>query len=235
MQRIRELIQEVRKQHPTDSFFDDFDKNLKSSRHFRTQYSAYNRAMLTLDVPSWDSLKHKALSHFAGLEPDGSQRTGQLKQDFFNQLNEVFAYEFLVRSGYTNVQFVPETNQKRPDIAYQNHLCQHFCEVKTIGISGAEIQRRQNLEANDYSVYLELSSNFLNKLNHDLTEALSQINSLGSTGLIYIIVRFDDFTLTHYTTYRAQLVEYLRLHSAPEVFIKIGINGRRKIHKRKLS
>lgn len=231
MHRVRELIHEVRLEHPADSFFNDFEVNLKSSRHFRIQYAAYDRAMRKLDDASWQFLKRKAIVHFPGCKPGGSQRPGQLKQDFFNHLNEAFAYEFLVRSGRSSVRFVEKNNETHPDIAYQEHGTERYCEVKTMGISDDEIGRRSSERVVDRSDYRQLSVGFLSKLDKDLLHAGNQIASQGGTGLVYVVVRLDDFTLTHYATYRAQLVKFLRLHSAPEVFVRVGITSHRRIYK----
>ena len=48
---------------------------------------------------------------------------------------------------------------------------------------------------------------------------------------MYLIVLFDDFTLTYYTRYRAQIQSAIDTHPAPSVYVKVGLTGRRKISK----
>lgn len=171
MHHIRELVHEVRLEHPADSFFNGFELNLKSSRHFRIQYAAYDRAMRQLDDDSWQFLKRKVITHFPSCRAGGSQRPGQLKQDFFNHLNEVYAFELLVRSGRSNVRFVKKDNETQPDIAYHEHGTDRYCEVKTMGISDDEIGRRSSEKVVDRSDYRQLRTGFLNKLDTDLIKA----------------------------------------------------------------
>ena len=96
MRRIRELIAVVNEAHPKDRFFANIDTTLRASRQARAQYRAYGRALNCLDPQSWAELKEKAARHFL------DHRKGQLKQGFFNQLNEAFAYEHLTRRGSMN-------------------------------------------------------------------------------------------------------------------------------------
>ena len=48
---------------------------------------------------------------------------------------------------------------------------------------------------------------------------------------MYLIVFFDDFTLTYYDRYRTQIAECLNLHEAPFIHIQVGLLGRRRIEK----
>lgn len=226
MKRVRELIEEIRHAHPADIFFQDFERDLESWGLKRAYYQTYNNVLCRLDEESWQLLKQKAISHF------GNHRSGQLKQGFFNQLNEAFAYAFLVRIGYSNVRFVPEDGKTRPDLTYQEREKQRYCEVKTIGISQDEIERRGSGKFCDRTVYRQLSEELLNKLGNVLCQAQNQISSQGGDGIIYVVIRFDDFTLTNYPAYRKQLVNFLREYPTQEVFLRMGISGTRRIHKR---
>ena len=87
MQRMRELVCEVQAANPSDGFFATLDETLRSSSQARAIYRAYDRALSGLDLASWHELTRKAIGHFS------NHRKGQLKQGFFNQLNEAFAYQ----------------------------------------------------------------------------------------------------------------------------------------------
>lgn len=227
MQRVRELIAAVEKAHPRDRFFGPLDEILNDSRHARAQYGAYERAFSYLDQTSWRELRRKAVEHFR------DHRAGQLKQGFFNQLNDAFAYQYLVRKGCSHVRVKPENGKTCPDLSYREHGQERFCEVKSMGISKEEIDRRerQQKEILDLSVYHRLSEGFLHKLGAAMTNARQQITSQGAEGLVFVVVNFDDFTASHYQTYRPQLENQVLTHEAPEVFVKIGLTGTRHIFK----
>ena len=101
LKRFHELVSEVRTRFPEDTFFDDFEELLRDPEK-RKHYRAYNDALVFLDDDSWSVLKTKSIRDFM------NEREGQLKQGFFNQLNEAFAYRYLVRKGFSNVRILAE-------------------------------------------------------------------------------------------------------------------------------
>lgn len=226
MHRMRSLVQMVKEAHPRDTFFDSLDETLRTSPQARAFYRAYDKALLCLDQKSWRVLSHKAVKHF----PD--HRMGQLKQGFFNQLNEAFAYQFLLRQGYTDVSVLVESGTTTPDLSYKQGASVRYCEVKSIGISEDEIARTESGCVFDGAVYHELSPEFLKKLNDVIARGHEQIVSKGETGIVFILAKFDDFTLRHYGRYRFQIDQLLAWHKVPEIYIKVGLLGGRRIHKR---
>jgi hypothetical protein len=225
MRRIRELLGAVELAHPSDHFFANIEQTWGISPQARAQYAAYDRALRVLDNQSWHELKAKAVKHFR------DHRNGQLKQGFFNQLNEAFAYEFLLRRGFGKVRILREGGATMPDIAYCEGTHARFCEVKTIGISEEQISRRSARSAYSGAIYSQLSPGFLKKLNSTISHAWSQIASQGDSGLVYLLVLFDDFTLMYYDTYRRQILRCIAKHPAEAVYIKVGLLGRRRIAK----
>ena len=208
--------------YPSDDFFARALASMRDSRQARALYSSYDRALSELDRASIEELNRKAVAHFR------DHRDGQLKQGFFHQLNEAFAYRQLLRLGYTDVTVLREGNTPQPDISYKDGARQLFCEVKTIGISDDEISRRgsnRTFTAN----YHRLSEGFLKKLDHDLVCAQAQIHARGQHGLVYIVVTFDDFSMTYYPQHRKQLSEFLRSHTVKNVYVKAGIFGNRGV------
>ena len=224
MKRIREVITDIRNQFPNDSFFSEFESDLKINQTMIKYYESYNRALMVLDNESWKILKEKALQHYL------DHRKGQEKQGFFNQLNEAFAYRYLVNSkGFENVQFVKEGKGKTPDIIFTVKSKQMYCEVKTLNISDAEINRRSTSSVCDGSVYKYLSNGFLNKFKYAVNSAWQQINTFGTNGLVYIIIHFDDFPLFCYQNYRKQLIEFSEKQGFDYLFIKVGVLGNKRI------
>jgi hypothetical protein len=225
VRRMRELIRAASQAHPHDDFFGGVDARLKICSQARAFYRAYDRALSYLDQQSWAVLSSKALAHFR------DHRKGQLKQGFFNQLNDAFAYRFLVRRGYSRVSILREGNKTTPDIKFFDGDTCHYCEVKTIGISEEEINRRVPNSYIDRSVYRELSPEFLKKLGSTLDLAHSQVSSQDATGLVFVVAQFDDFTMAYYDRYRAQLEDFLQKHEVPDIYVKVGIIGRNRIWK----
>jgi hypothetical protein len=219
MKRFRELVADTRKRYPADDFFADFEKSCQLEPYKKRHYRSYNDALLLLDNESWNILKEKAIEHFV------NEREGQRKQGFFNQLNEAFAYRYLLRKGLKNVRFIKEGKQKSPDIYFVDRGTESYCEVKTVGISDDEIIRRSSNGVHDAEVYFNLSTGFTNKLAANIDRAWEQIHSLGETGLVFILVRFDDMALDYYSRNRRQLTEFCRNRGFKNVVIKIGHRG----------
>jgi hypothetical protein len=188
-------------------------------RHYR----AYNDALRLLDRESWDILKAKAIEHFM------DEREGQRKQAFFNQLNEAFAYQHLLHQEYQSVRFLREGNTQTPDIRFLDHGNKRYCEVKTIGISDDDIDRRKGEKAYSGTVYFSLSEGFLSKLTTDIEAAWKQIHFVGTSGLVFILVRFDDIALDNYERYRTQQINFCRSHGFKNLALKVGHIGNRRI------
>jgi hypothetical protein len=122
-------VSAVRQAYPDDRFFDQFWESCQANSAKRKAYRTYDDAFRVLDPESWEVLKSKAIEHFR------DHRPGLLKQGFFNQLNETFAYRHLVRQGYSAVKMLSEHGRRVPDLRYfVGRRCQH-CEVKTMSIS----------------------------------------------------------------------------------------------------
>ncbi len=225
MRYIRELITLAKSAHPRDSFFANFEQTMRAFPDARAQYLAYERALSALDVESWAVLCEKAVAHFT------DHRKGQRKQGFFNQLNDAFAYKHLVRRGYGKVRVLREVGKTQPDIEYVDGRSRRYCEVKTIGISDDLIARRDEVRAHSSRIYYDLSPQFLNKLRSTVEAADQQVKARGASGLIYLVVHFDDFTLEHYKTYRKQIVACLEAQPVADVYVQIGLLGRKRIAK----
>jgi hypothetical protein len=127
----------------------------------RDVYDAYEKSLICLDEESWDVLKQKAIKNFK------NGRENQRFQNGFNQLNEAFAYRYLIGKGYNCVRILCETKIKQPDIEYYDGETRCFCEVKTLGISNDEIDRRFSGELQVYDThvaYRKLSDGFLGEI-----------------------------------------------------------------------
>lgn len=233
MRRMRQLINDVASKYPADEFFVELRRPLRQWSQAKAIFRAYDSALSYLDEDSWQELRRKALRHFQ------DHREGQLKQGFFNQLNDAFAYQFLVRSGCTNVSVLRENNTKMPDLQYVVGDVMHFCEVKTIGVSAQELALQASDPDSDSdfdgSRYQALSDNFFKKLGSVLLHAQCQISSQGRTGLVFVIVHFDDFTLCYLDRYIAQITAFLDQHEVKNIYIKVGLVGGTRVSKGRLA
>jgi len=219
MRRILELIREVRIRYPEDEFFSNFEQTCQENRLKREFYMAYEGVFAELDDIAWVALKEKSTRHFR------DHREGQLKTGFFAQLNEAFAYRYLVSSGYKDVVFLPEGRTKQPDLRFQIQAEIGFCEVKTMGISDDEINRRTSSECFDGSNYMRLGHGFLRKLEDKINTARDQLGAVSQTNIVYVLVEFDDFTHDHLAEYRQQLQAFVAGYPSKSVIIQIGLFG----------
>lgn len=223
MRLIRKLIENVRSQYPQDGFFSDFEQSCRLSQDKRRYYKTYDDALRTLDSGSWEILKAKGLDHFT------DHREGQLKQGFFNQLNEAFAYRHLLRHGYSAVRILPESGKKTPDIEFRDRLQVRYCEVKSIGLSDQEIERRHSSQSFDCEIYRPLSVGFFNKFQFAIDQANEQLSAKGGQGLTFIVMLNDDIALDYYPEYRDQIQSYCCQKGLRNLYIKVGLRGSKRI------
>lgn len=225
--RLRSLLNDLKSgAHANDLYLEQFDAAFELE-HFQELVDAYDEALVSLDEPAWDQLKQKAIDHFR------DENIGRGKDGLFNHLNEAFAYHYLVRHGYRNINFIPESpNKKKPDLSYSLGNELRFCEVKTLNLSREEISRLNYREPFEpHKIYGELNEKFFrSKLKPHLDKASKQIQSNGM-GFVFIIINFDDFTLQFYEKYKQQIMEYLASEFPDlDVYMKIGILGSLEIH-----
>jgi len=175
MRRVLELIADIRNRYPDDDFFSDFEDSCRTNPEKKKSYRTYDDALLVLDDESWQILKCKALEHYM------DHRKGQRKQGFFNQLNEAFAYRYLIRKkGFKDVRFIKEDKKKSsPDIGFSVHNKQRYCEVKTLGISDDLINRWNTIAVFDGSDYVGLKAGLLNKFGDAICKQPSKYVRLG--------------------------------------------------------
>src|SRR6476646_2260896 len=133
MRRIRELIASVSAAHPGDDFFAGVEQTLKVAPDARRQYEAYERALSVLDPESWAVLQAKAVAHFT------DHRPGQRKQGFFNQLNDAFAYQYLVRRGYKQVRVLREVGKTQIGVLGRK-------QIRKAAISGSSLAPNPSME-----------------------------------------------------------------------------------------
>lgn len=228
MRRVKQLVDCVRAAHPRDTFFSDFELSVESWPLKRRFYEAYERAFAVLDDRSWENLREKAVGHFHETRPR------QLKGPFFDQLNDAFACQWLVRRGLTEVTILAEQRNGRnlaqcPDISFCAFGRRFYCDAKTIVPSILEHEQRSITQYRNSSRYEQLHPTFLKKIDDAITAGTKQIRALGNCGLIFLLVNFDDFTMTYYAQHRTQIRAHLLDHRGLPYVIRFGLLGGRRI------
>lgn len=239
MQRMFELIEEIKIKYPEDKFFENIEEVMKDPLAYE-QYKIYENAMQSLDEDSWELMFDKALVAFKSNYKPKKVSEAQFeekinKRSFFDHLNETFGYQFLVSEGYKNVRLLAEDKNKKhksPDLTYEKKGIKYYCDVKTINRSDDDMERYKKGDSFSGLVYLELSEPFLNKMATAIESGLKQIESKNATGMVYIVVSFDDIGGTYYYKYQQQIVNLLRKFPDLEVYIRIGTLGKIWMHKK---
>lgn len=234
-----ELINKVKEKYPNDHFFDEIKDFLKEPTA-ASQYKAYETALSYLDENSLKIMIDKALiafkSNYKPKRVSGDQSGEKInKRSFFDHLNEVFGYQFLVQKGYENVRLLAEDKNKKnktPDLEYEKNGIKYYCDVKTINRSDDDIERFRCRKVFSALVYEELSSPFLTKISSAIQSASDQIKSKNTAGMVFLFINFDDFTLAHYQRYKEQIIELLLSQTMPEIYIKVHLTANKWIHKK---
>ena len=154
----------------------------------------YNELLEIIDYQSWDIFEQKLLSKFS----DENPKRG--KNGFFNTLNEIYAYHYLLEKKYDNIRFTEESNCKStPDLIFSCESKEYGCEVKTYTTSDKQLNIYEEADVVDtYELYSCLNDGFYNGVKEHISKANSQIKN---NGIIVLIIDFDDFTLQYIEKY----------------------------------
>ena len=231
MHRVLELVSATRVAHPHDMFFAGLEDALAIPSLKRQFYAKFERVFAKLDDASWKHLTEKAVKHFHETRPH------QLKGPFFDQLNDAFAYEWLLGRGFQPVEVLREAvgshNAKQPDIAFWRQGTRCFCDTKTINVSAREPQDRKIPMYRDSARYAALHPTFLKKFDDAISKGREQVNGKGELGLVYVVAWLDDFTMTYDATHREAIRTHLRKQPFP-VVVRFGLTNRPIEHVRHL-
>jgi len=106
---------------------------------------------------------------------------------------------------------------------------QFYCDAKTIVPSILEYEQRSIAQYRDSSRYARLHPTFLKKIDDAIAAGTKQIHALGNCGLIFLLVNFDDFTMTYYAQHRTQIKAHLRDHQGLPFVVRFGLLSSRRI------
>jgi hypothetical protein len=171
------------------SYFRNFAASLRDNPIKLKHFIDIEVELAALDVAAWDHLKTKVGPLFM----KGEKVRGW--QGAFSELNEAKAYNFLVRRGYTYVEFIPRrSDAKTPDLRAKMGNVDVLCEVKTINRSKRAV--RAKTQAIVSSVSSLLPAEFFSKLALTIRGADQQMAAFSLAPalkrIIYLVINFDD-------------------------------------------
>ncbi len=190
---------------------------------------AYANAVLPaiglLDDESWQVMRRNVAERYN----TGNDGGGRGSHQVFDLLDEALAYQHLVDMGFEDVRLQPRLKAKgvtSPDIRFFTRGRQYCCEVKSIGESDANHKLFEEQSGFDPRIYERLDDQFFAKLNDVIKVARNQIARSGLEGLVYLIVRFDDFTGRYASTYRGQIDAFFDEQPLKDnVIVRFGRNS----------
>jgi len=220
--RFISMLDQLSRLYPNDEYSRNLLVNIDNSL-VRSTIAQFEKSISEIDPESWAVLRSKAIRHYL------DHRKGQEKQGFYFQLNDCFAYKYLHVQGAQNIRILRESSSSTPDLEFLWNGTMMNCKVKSIGISDHEIERFSSESVFSSSVYQELSTGFMRKLQDDIMASSTQLKFKGRSGLVFLLVTFDDFSMYYYRYYRKQILSYLRSNCTERVYLKFCLFGNRRI------
>jgi Protein of unknown function (DUF2442) len=203
-----------------DAYFQNFEDHLQDETCFRT-FVRWEENLQGLDAAAWTSLKSKACTYL------NRNKKGRGWQQFFNVLGEACGYNYLGKyEGCSAVRFIPESNDRTPDLEGVRDHERVLCEVKTINISDEEVRARR-VPSVVRKLSNQLEEGFFGKIDSDIACAKSQLDSYDPHGdaqhLVYINICFDDLFALYKEDYFQQIQRHLLEHP-PEIKVAVSLD-----------
>lgn len=190
-------------------FRPDFEHKLVSEPVIFAQFKQIEDTLACLDECNLKTLVKKCAPRFCKKD----QHRGW--QQAFDILNEANGFAYLVRLGAENLNFVPNSSERTPDIEGVLNGTPLLCEVKTINISKDESHARPTSQipvGRARSTVAKLPENFHQKLQSTLTSAERQITGYQNTKnyrlarcCVYVVINFDDSLHEYANDYMCQI------------------------------
>ncbi|MBI4966498.1 MAG: hypothetical protein HZC25_00125 [Rhodospirillales bacterium] len=216
--RVQELRDASIALNSPDSYFTADDDKL-TAPHKQAFFQAIEQDLAGLDESAWEALKEEALPRLSATIPDRGW------EQFFSILNQARGYNFLAARGYSNIEFIPRTKSKTPDLKAMSGDETVLCEVKTIHISQDEVNRR--LVGGVIDGVPNISPEFVTKLHRVINEAKTQMESFDSDlhtkYIAYLVINFDDILHECASQYEIQIRENLSRNPTEGVEVILDI------------
>jgi hypothetical protein len=198
--RVYELVASLK--GAPKSYFKNFAASLRDNPIKRKHFFDIEVELASLDAAAWDHLKRNVGPLFT----KGEKLRGW--QGAFSELNEAKAYNFLVRQGYTSVEFIPrQSDTKTPDLRAKMGNVDALCEVKTINRS----ERAVRTKVGPIASASLLPGEFFSKLASTIRGADQQMGAFSSSldmkRIVYLVINFDDWLHEGVDDYLIQMTE----------------------------
>ncbi len=216
--RVYELVASLK--GAPKSYFKNFAASLRDNPIKRKHFIDIEAELAALDAAAWDHLKTKVGPLFM----KGEKIRGW--QGAFSELNEAKAYNFLVRRGYANVEFIPRrSDAKTPDLRAKVGNTDVLCEVKTINRSERAAVSRTKVIATSTPSLLPVE--FFSKLALTIRGADQQMAAFSSAPemkrIIYLVINFDDRLHEGVDDYLVQISEKREEFMMPGVEVILDV------------
>lgn len=117
---------------PSVSYEDIQNRLPEALKQHPQAFEPYEKALQRLDNTNWEAIKQKLQNRTQKHELRGWAQ-------FFDILSEVMGFSYLLDEGYQNVNFIPETTTRTPDIeGSRSNALVVLLESKTISFSDEE-------------------------------------------------------------------------------------------------
>lgn len=209
--RIYELRDQIENPESPNSCFQHLEQTLQLPEALLA-WSTLENELKGLDSAAWEFLKKEACVYLTKWDED----RGRGRQQLLTIINQARAYNFLRKSGWSDINFVQRSNKKgvkTHDIQGASDLNKVLCEVKTINISDDEKLLRSSKTIRTIQSLSKLTPNFFCKLRSVLEQAKIQLGTYDKNDearhMAYIIPHFDDSWGEHNEEYFHQIDQYL--------------------------
>ena len=211
--RLSELRREAG--DPSPYYFDVEDANEIQEKHVQE----IEADLQGLDSAAWESFKQDLIP----LVNKPERERGW--QPLLNKLNEAKGYNYLVRIGCSDVEFVPRSSSRSPDLRGRLGSSAVLCEVKTINPSDDEFESRENHSVR--SIVFHLGIGFFNKLRFTLENASDQMTvysqDTATKKIAYLVINYDDILHEYAATYSTQVAAFIANNPVPGLDIELDI------------
>src|SRR4051812_29251288 len=202
------------------SYFKNFATSLRDNAIKRKYFADIEAELAALDSAAWDHLKTKVGPLFMKKEKARGW------QGAFSELNEAKAYNFLIRCGYTSVEFIPRNRDtKTPDLRAKTGDVDVLCEAKTINRSERAIVSQVQEAVSSVSILL--GKQFFSKIASTIKYADRQMaafsSALDTKRIIYLVINFDDRLHEYVAEYLIQIQEQEKEFILPGLEIVLDV------------
>jgi hypothetical protein len=201
--------------NPSPYYFDLEDGNRIQAKHVREIESDLEG----LDATAWELFKKDLIPLVEKPKPERGWH------QLLSKLNEAKGYNYLVRIGCTDVQFVARSRWRTPDLKGRLGPSTTLCEVKTVNPSDDEFKSREDHAVR--GIVTELPAAFFNKLRSTLQAARDQmtIYSQGADTkkIAYLVINYDDILHEYAATYSTQLAAFIASNPVPGLEVEFDI------------